>query len=216
MATSGLISVSHFLSRLVLVINWSFFQVVHCRFLLPLASPPCNQSKVLRKMFVRKLRGKQDFFPIPGSSLTVKTSWSLFLVLLLFAIKHGNKKSACLLTSYCTNQQEFSRAMDQSHPMKDFAADLVAKATVTSTPRSSLLRNNSDVSLDDVGDDRCFTLTKALGYHVIYGRLFYLWVLPKKKDCGLPIFSSRKHDISGSKAKRVDHLDAEPVLWSLK
>ena len=129
----------------------------------------------------------------------------------------GIKKSACLLTSYCTNQQEFSRAMDQSHPMKDFAADLVAKATVTSTPRSSLLRNNSDVSLDDVGDDRCFTLTKALGYHVIYGRLFYLSVLPNKKDCGLPIFSSRKHDISGSKAKHVDHLDAVPVLWrSLK
>lgn len=64
--------------------------------------------------------------------------------------------------------------MDQSHPMKDFAADLVAKATVTSTPRSSLLRNNSDVSLDDVGDDRCFTLTKALGYHIIYGWLLYL------------------------------------------
>lgn len=78
------------------------------------------------------------------------------------------------MISYCINQQEFSRAMDQSHPMKDFAADLVAKATVTSTPRSSLLRNNSDVSLDDVGDDRCFTLTKALGYHVIYGKLFYL------------------------------------------
>jgi len=63
--------------------------------------------------------------------------------------------------------------MDLSHPMKDFADNLVSKATVTSTPRSSLLRNNSDVSLEDVGDDKCFTLTKALGYHVIYGRFYF-------------------------------------------
>jgi len=64
--------------------------------------------------------------------------------------------------------QEFSRSMDLSQPMKDFATSLVAKATTTSSPRSSLLRNYSDVSLDEMGDDKCFTLTKALGYHVVY------------------------------------------------
>lgn len=132
-----------------------------------------NQSKVIRKWSWGNWGESKIFFLFAGFSLTVKTSWSLFLVI-FFSINHGNKKSAYLMISYCINQQEFSRAMDQSHPMKDFAADLVAKATVTSTPRSSLLRNNSDVSLDDVGDDRCFTLTKALGYHVIYGKLFYL------------------------------------------
>lgn len=78
--------------------------------------------------------------------------------------------------------------MDQSHPMKDFASDLVAKATVTSAPRSSLLRNNSDVSLDDVGDDRCFSLTKALGYHVIYGR-FYVSVYCVVQHCLSSVFS---------------------------
>ena len=77
--------------------------------------------------------------------------------------------------------------MDQSHPMKDFASDLVAKAAVTSTPRSSLLRNNSDVSLDDVGDDRCFSLTKALGYHVIYGR-FYISVNYLVQHCLFSVF----------------------------
>ncbi|KAL9984013.1 hypothetical protein ACROYT_G006267 [Oculina patagonica] len=64
--------------------------------------------------------------------------------------------------------QEFSRAMDQSQPMKEFATAVVAKATATSSPRSSLLRNSSDVSLVDMGDDKCFTLTRALGYHVVY------------------------------------------------
>ena len=59
--------------------------------------------------------------------------------------------------------------MDQSQPMKDFTNSLVAKATTTSSPKSSLLRNYSDVSLVDMGDDKCFALTKALGYHVIYG-----------------------------------------------
>lgn len=59
--------------------------------------------------------------------------------------------------------------MDLSQPMKDFATSLVAKATTTSSPRSSLLRNYSDVSLVDMGDDKCFTLTRALGCHVIYG-----------------------------------------------
>lgn len=64
--------------------------------------------------------------------------------------------------------QEFSRSMDQSEPMKDFASSLVVKATTSSSPKSSLLRNYSDVSLVDMGDDKCFVLTKALGYHVIY------------------------------------------------
>lgn len=59
--------------------------------------------------------------------------------------------------------------MDQSEPMKDFASSLVAKTTTSSSPKSSLLRNYSDVSLVDMGDDKCFALTKALGYHVIYG-----------------------------------------------
>lgn len=77
-----------------------------------------------------------------------------------------------LMISKCTQQQEFSRAMDQSQPMKEFATDLVAKATATSPPRSSLLRNSSDVSLADMGDDRCFSLTRALGYHAVYGRFY--------------------------------------------
>lgn len=64
--------------------------------------------------------------------------------------------------------QEFSRSMDLSQQMKEFASSLVAKATTNSSPRSSLLRNYSDVSLSDMGDDKCFALTKALGYHVIY------------------------------------------------
>ena len=64
--------------------------------------------------------------------------------------------------------------MDQSQPMKDFAVALAAKATTNSSPRSSLLRNYSDVSLVDMGDDKCFTLTKTLGYHVVYGRFYIL------------------------------------------
>lgn len=59
--------------------------------------------------------------------------------------------------------------MDLSQPMKDFASSLVAKATANSSSRSSLLRNYSDVSLSDMGDDKSFALTKALGYHVVYG-----------------------------------------------
>ena len=69
-------------------------------------------------------------------------------------------------------KQEFSRSMDLSQHMKEFASSLVAKATTNSSPRSSLLRNYSDVSLSDMGDDKCFALTKALGYHVIYGWFF--------------------------------------------
>lgn len=64
--------------------------------------------------------------------------------------------------------QEFSRSMDLSQPMKDFASSLVAKATANTSSRSSLLRNYSDVSLSDMGDDKSFALTKALGYHVVY------------------------------------------------
>lgn len=71
--------------------------------------------------------------------------------------------------------QEFSQAMDKSQPMNEFAANLVAKVTATSSPRSSLLRNSSDVSLVDMGDDKCFSLTRALGYHVVYGR-FYVFL----------------------------------------
>ena len=59
--------------------------------------------------------------------------------------------------------------MDQSQPMKDFASNIVAKATVTSSSRPSILRNYSDVSLVDMGQEKTFALTKALGYHVIYG-----------------------------------------------
>lgn len=125
-------------------------------------------------MAERKTRPRQDFFPFAF----LPSARSLLKVLPL------KGKVKCLLylgikvlvkgrISNCTNQQEFSRAMDQSQPMKDFAANLVAKATVTSSPTSSLLRNSSDVSLVDMGDDRCFTLTKALGYHVIYGRFYY-------------------------------------------
>ena len=66
-------------------------------------------------------------------------------------------------------KQEFSRSMDLSQPMKDFASSLVAKATANSSSRSSLLRSYSDVSLSDMGDDKSFALTKALGYHVVYG-----------------------------------------------
>ena len=69
--------------------------------------------------------------------------------------------------------------MDLSQPMKDFATSLVAKATTTSSPRSSLLRNYSDVSLDEMGDDKCFTLTKALGYHVVYGWFYIICLLLK-------------------------------------
>ena len=80
------------------------------------------------------------------------------------------------------NLQEFSRSMDLSQPMKDFATSLVAKATTTSSPRSSLLRNYSDVSLDEMGDDKCFTLTKALGYHVVYGWFYIICLLLKWDD----------------------------------
>ena len=81
-----------------------------------------------------------------------------------------SKLVLCLIISTCIYQQEFSRAIHQSEPMKEFAVDLMAKVADTSSPRSSLLRNYSDVSLNEMGDDKCFTLTKALGYHVIHGR----------------------------------------------
>ena len=71
--------------------------------------------------------------------------------------------------AYIFHFQEFSRSMDQSQPMKDFASNIVAKATVTSSSRSSILRNYSDVSLVDMGEEKTFALTKALGYHVVYG-----------------------------------------------
>ncbi|XP_048584853.1 glycerol-3-phosphate acyltransferase 1, mitochondrial [Nematostella vectensis] len=64
--------------------------------------------------------------------------------------------------------QEFSRCMDNSSIMQEFSSSMAAKASMTSTPLSSLLRNVSDVSIAAMGDDRCFLLTKALGYHVIY------------------------------------------------
>lgn len=64
--------------------------------------------------------------------------------------------------------QEFSRSMDHSQPMKDFASNLVTKAAVTSSSRASILRNYSDVSLVDMGDEKTYALTKALGYHVVY------------------------------------------------
>lgn len=63
--------------------------------------------------------------------------------------------------------QEFSRAMDQSQPMQEFAAKSLARASDISSPKSSLVRNHSEVSLSELGDDKCFTLTKALGYHAI-------------------------------------------------
>ena len=50
--------------------------------------------------------------------------------------------------------------------MQDFASSMVVKS---SSPLSSMVRNFSDQSLSDIGDDKCFTLTKVLGYHVIYG-----------------------------------------------
>ena len=50
--------------------------------------------------------------------------------------------------------------------MQDFASSVVVKS---SSPLSSMVRNFSDQSLSDIGDDKCFTLTKVLGYHVIYG-----------------------------------------------
>ena len=74
-----------------------------------------------------------------------------------------------LVRAYIFHFQEFSHSMDQSQPMKDFASNMVAKATVTSSSRSSILRNYSDVSLVDMGEEKTFALTKALGYHVIYG-----------------------------------------------
>ena len=74
-----------------------------------------------------------------------------------------------MTNAYIFHFQEFSRSMDQSQPMKDFASNIVAKATVTSSSRPSILRNYSDVSLVDMGEEKTFALTKALGYHVIYG-----------------------------------------------
>ena len=50
--------------------------------------------------------------------------------------------------------------------MQDFASSMVVKS---SSPLSSMVRNFSDQSLSDIGDDKCFTLTKVLGNHVIYG-----------------------------------------------
>lgn len=64
--------------------------------------------------------------------------------------------------------QEFSRAMDQSQPMQEFAAKALLRASDISSPKSSLVRNYSEVSLSEIGDDKCFTLTKALGYHAIH------------------------------------------------
>ena len=62
--------------------------------------------------------------------------------------------------------------MDVSQPLKEFAAHVTAKMSVKSSPQSSLLRNYSDLSLTELVDDRCFALTNALGYHVVYGMLF--------------------------------------------
>ena len=74
--------------------------------------------------------------------------------------------------------------MDQSQPMKDFASNLVTKAAVTSSSRASILRNYSDVSLVDMGDEKTYALTKALGYHVVYG-LFSRFL---KVDCNIYAF----------------------------
>ena len=60
--------------------------------------------------------------------------------------------------------------MEQSLIMQDFASGMVAKASTKSPAMSSMIRNSSDLSLSDIGDDKCFNLTKALGYHVIYGK----------------------------------------------
>lgn len=59
--------------------------------------------------------------------------------------------------------------MDISPSMQEFGSTLVAKSSVTSSPVSSMLRNVSDLSLSDFGEDKCFSLTKVLGYHVVYG-----------------------------------------------
>ena len=61
--------------------------------------------------------------------------------------------------------------MDQSQPMQEFAAKALLRASDISSPKSSLVRNYSEVSLSEIGDDKCFNLTKALGYHAIHGRL---------------------------------------------
>ena len=61
--------------------------------------------------------------------------------------------------------------MDQSQPMQEFAAKALLRASDITSPKSSLVRNYSEVSLSEIGDDKCFTLTKALGYHAIHGRL---------------------------------------------
>lgn len=59
--------------------------------------------------------------------------------------------------------------MDSSPALQQFAANQVAKATMTSSPKSSMVRNYSSLSMD-LGDDNCFALTKAVGYHVLYGK----------------------------------------------
>ncbi|KAK3749037.1 hypothetical protein QZH41_018056, partial [Actinostola sp. cb2023] len=64
--------------------------------------------------------------------------------------------------------KELSQSMDCSPIMQEFGSDMVARSSVTSTPASSMLRNYSDLSLSDFGEEQCFMLTKVLGYHVIY------------------------------------------------
>ncbi|XP_020610069.1 glycerol-3-phosphate acyltransferase 1, mitochondrial-like isoform X1 [Orbicella faveolata] len=144
---------------------------------------PVNISyeKVVDSGYTRELLGEQKR---PESFWnTMKSIWRVLRT------RYGNVR---LDFGQPFSLQEFSRAMDLSHPMKDFADNLVSKATVTSTPRSSLLRNNSDVSLEDVGDDKCFTLTKALGYHVIYDAVNCCAVMSTNMVAFLLLNSHRK------------------------
>ncbi|KAK2572932.1 Glycerol-3-phosphate acyltransferase 1 [Acropora cervicornis] len=101
-----------------------------------------------------------------GESKTPESFWSTIKsIWRITRTRYGNVR---LDFGQPFSLQEFSRSMDQSQPMKDFASNIVAKATVTSSSRSSILRNYSDVSLVDMGEEKTFALTKALGYHVIY------------------------------------------------
>lgn len=101
-----------------------------------------------------------------GESKTPESFWSTIKsIWRITRTRYGNVR---LDFGQPFSLQEFSRSMDQSQPMKDFASNIVAKATVTSSSRPSILRNYSDVSLVDMGEEKTFALTKALGYHVIY------------------------------------------------
>ncbi|XP_031560816.1 glycerol-3-phosphate acyltransferase 1, mitochondrial-like isoform X2 [Actinia tenebrosa] len=88
--------------------------------------------------------------------------------------------------------KEFSENMDLSVSMQEFGSTMVARSSVTSSPASSMLRNVSDLSLSDFGEDKCFSLTKVLGYHVIYDAVQCSAVMSTNMLAFLFIYNHRK------------------------